>query len=120
MSYCPNCHAEYEDWATVCADCAEPLLPGAAPEPDPPPLPVAVGEWAYVTNVPNAIIGNLLVSQLKDAGIPALLRRSTSADVGELSHDDFVTHDILAPAPLTAQARRYLDSPPASPYRGLA
>ena len=31
MKYCPNCHYEYEDWATTCSDCEAELEPGAAP-----------------------------------------------------------------------------------------
>jgi hypothetical protein len=73
-------------------------------------------DWVYLTNVPNSIIGNLLVNQLQDSGVPAMIRRSSSADIGEFTHNDFVTHDILVPTSRFAEARHYIDSPPGSPY----
>src|SRR4051794_38317827 len=100
MPYCPQCRAEYEPWAAICSDCDELLVAEL------PPVPVPHGEpriapedrWVYLTNVPNSILGNLLVSQLKDSGVPAWMRRSVGADIGEFTHNDFVTHDILVPA----------------------
>src|SRR4051794_12213272 len=109
MRHCPECKAEYEDWVGVCADCGPDLVAGPAPEalPPPAPLPRVADRWVYLTNVPNAILGNLLVNQLKGTGIPALMRRSSSADIGTFTHDDFVMHDILVPEPLVAEARLY-------------
>lgn len=121
MRYCPECRTEYEDWATACVDCDRALEPGLPPEPPEAPharaLQIAPGDdWAYLTNVPNSIIGNLLVNQLQNNGILAMLRRSSSADIGEWSHNDFVMHDILVPGSRVAEARHYIDSPPGSPY----
>src|SRR5947207_1308666 len=107
MPYCPNCAAEYEDWATVCADCGRPLAPGGPPAPPPPAPRADLGDYVYVMNVPNAIIGGMLVDQLQQAGIPAMLRRNSGADIGDFSHYDYVAQDILAPASLAAQARQY-------------
>jgi hypothetical protein len=119
MAYCAHCEYEYEPWVTVCADCGRPLTAGAAPAPAP-PIPERRGEdpLVYLTNVPNAIMGNLLVNQLKDIGIPSLLRRSPAADIGEWSHNDFVMHDVLVPASHLADARIYIHSPPGTPYGG--
>ena len=120
MRYCPECRSEYEDWATACSDCGSVLVA----EPPPPPAPrreplMAPGDdVVYLTNVPNTILGNLLVNQLKDVGIPAFMRRSFSADIGEFSYYDFVPHDILVPGSRVMEARRYIDSPPGSPYGG--
>jgi hypothetical protein len=72
----------------------------------------------YLTNVPNAIMGNLLVNQLKGIGIPSLLRRSPAADIGEWSHNDFVMHDVLVPTSHLDEARTYIHSPPGTPYGG--
>ena len=116
MPYCPHCRYEYEAGQQVCADCGRELvaeLPPVAPS-----RPSTSVRWVTVTNVPNAILGNLLVGQLKDVDIPSMLRRSTSADVGEWSHNDFVPHDLLVPDTLAAQARQYISSPPGSPYGG--
>ena len=114
MAYCARCGDEYEEWATVCADCGAPLTPGPKPAVPAPPRrdPGKADPWVYATNVPNAILGNLLVNQLQDAGIPARMLRSASADVGEWSHNDFVPQDVLVPAPLLADARRLITSPP--------
>jgi hypothetical protein len=117
MPYCPHCEYEYEPGVAVCADCGRPLLP-AAPVAAPPPAARGEDPLVYATNVPNAILGNLLVNQLKDAGIPAMIRRSPAADIGEWSHNDFVMHDVLVPASFLADARLYLHSPPGTPYGG--
>lgn len=114
---CPSCGYEYEDWVEVCPDCDTPVqLQPAKPE-------VVRGEmgvlgddedpkWTVVTNVPNAIIGNLIKNQLQDAGIPVLLMRSSSADIGQFSHNDYVPHDIRVPRNRVNEARRFVDSPP--------
>ena len=117
MPYCTHCGYEYEPGITVCADCGRPLA-AAAPAPAPPAPRRGEDPLVYVTNVPNAIMGNLLVNQLKDIGIPALLRRSPAADIGEWSHNDFVMHDVLVPASQADEARIYVHSPPGTPYGG--
>src|SRR6187399_3197451 len=81
---CPECGYEYEPWVEICPDCGvlvedvvddegrrKSALLGRDEDP----------HWKVVTNVPNAIIGSLLKSQLEDAGIPVLMRRSASADI---------------------------------------
>jgi hypothetical protein len=119
MPYCTHCEYEYEPGVAVCADCGRPLAataPVAAPESR--PRPHGDDPLAYLTNVPNAILGNLLINQLKDVGIPAMMRRSPAADIGEWSHNDFVMHDVLVPASFLADARLYIHSPPGTPYGG--
>ena len=74
--------------------------------------------WTIVTNVPNAILGNLVKSQIEDAGIPVLMVRSRSADIAEFSHNDYVPHDILVPQDLREQARAIVDGRPTGPFDG--
>ena len=78
--------------------------------------------WTAVSNVPNAIIGSLLKSQLEDAGIPVFMRRAHSADIAQFSGNDFVPQDLLVPESREAEARRLLDSAPdtgvGAPYWG--
>ena len=89
-------------------------LGGFDPDEDP--------RWTVVTNVPNAIIGNLIKSQLEDAGIPVFMQRSPSADIAFFSHNDYVPHDLRVPFKMVEDARRLLDSgpdhSPGAPYRG--
>jgi hypothetical protein len=111
---CPSCGYEYEDWVEVCPDCDTPVQMQ--------PAEVAVGRgvlgededprWTVVTNVPNAIIGNLIKNQIMDAGIPVLMTRSRSADIAEFSHNDFVPQDLRVPGHLVREARRIVDAPP--------
>ncbi len=68
--------------------------------------------WTVVTNVPNAILGNLIKNQLEDAGIPVVMMRSPSADIAHFSHNDYVPHDIRVPFSMVREARRLVDSPP--------
>lgn len=118
---CPTCGYEYESWVRVCPDCDTPT------EWRPPELRVIKGmsqigsddadpQWTVAGNVPNAIIGNLIKSQLEDAGVPVLLMRSPSADIAEFSHNDFVPHDLRVPRHLVSQARALIDSPPSSDF----
>src|SRR5438093_344611 len=72
--------------------------------------------WSIVTNVPNAIIGTFMKTQLEDAGIPVLMFRSRSADIAEFSHNDFVPHDLLVPADRFQEARRLIDAAPGDNY----
>jgi hypothetical protein len=115
---CPKCGYEYEPWVEQCPDCgeqlqaAEPRLRVIKGELDPDKDP----RWTQVTNVPNAIIGNFLKSQLEDAGIPVIMRRSNSVDIAEFSHNDFVPQDILVPLHQVREARRLIDSPPGDEY----
>jgi hypothetical protein len=113
---CPQCGYEYEPWIEICPDCGvliETIEDGAAsrggrksfgPDEDP--------HWTVVTNVPNAIIGNLIKSQLEDAGIPVLMQRSPSADIAQFSYNDYVPQDLRVPLHLVEDARRLLDSHP--------
>ncbi len=120
MPYCPHCEYEYEAGVTRCADCGRSLVAERPPAPPVPPLPGGHDALVYATNVPNAIIGNLLINQLKNAGIPAMMRRSPVSDIGEWSHNDFVMHDVLVNASQLEEARLYIHSPPGTPYGGGA
>ncbi len=110
---CPGCGYEYESWVEVCPDCNLPVetrLPSeiaeekAGPDDDP--------QWTVVANVPNAIIGAFIKSQLEDADIPVLMFRSPSADIAQFSHNDYVPQDIRVPRHLVEDARRLIDSAP--------
>jgi hypothetical protein len=114
---CPTCGYEYQAWVKVCPDCgsaieARPgleLIKGKL-EPDDDP------RWTIVTNVPNAILGTFMKSQLEDAGIPVLMFRSRSADIAEFSHNDYVPQDLLVPLDRAREARRLIDSAPGNSY----
>jgi hypothetical protein len=101
----------------VCPDC------GVAIESSTPPLklvkPVELDddsdpEWTVAANVPNAIIGNVIKKQLEDAGIPVLMFRSRSADVGEFSHNDYVPQDLRVPRNRWREARELVYAEPDS------
>lgn len=116
---CPRCGYEYEPWVEVCPDCSAPIRDAewsdlAAAKEGPPGG--SNPRWTVATNVPNAIIGNLIKSQLEDAGIPVLMLRSPSADVAQFSHNDFVPYDLRVPADLLDEARRLIDSEPGDEY----
>lgn len=108
---CPKCGYEYESWVEICPDCGvavdtvEPVnaVPGVlGPDEDP--------HWTVVMNAPNAIIGNFLLSQLKDAGIPALMQRAPSADIAQFTGFDFVPQILRVPRDRVDDARDVLDS----------
>jgi hypothetical protein len=113
---CPQCGYEYEPWIEICPDCGvlvetveADIAPkssrkGFGPDEDP--------HWTVVTNVPNAIIGNLIKNQLEDAGIPVLMQRSPSADIAQFSYNDYVPQDLRVPLHMVEDARRLLDSRP--------
>jgi hypothetical protein len=113
---CPKCGYEYEPWVEVCPDCNVPVRQMQ----EKPPLEhtnPALGEgddpqWTVAANVPNAIIGSLIKSQLEDAGIPVVMIRSRSADIAEFSHNDYVPQDIRVPGHLREQARQLIYSAP--------
>ncbi len=117
-NFCPKCGYEYQPWVEVCPDC------GAALKKTEPRLKMIKGEldpekdprWTVVTNVPNAIIGNFIKSQIEDAGIPVLMMRATSADIAEFSHNDFVPQVLMVPLHLVREARRLVDAPPGDQY----
>src|SRR3954454_1422280 len=114
---CPTCGYEYQAWVKVCPDCGTPIesrpslevIKGKL-EPDKDP------RWSIVTNVPNAIIGSFIKSQIEDAGIPVLMFRSRSADIADFSHNDFVPQDLLVPQHQLREARRLIDSAPGDYY----
>jgi hypothetical protein len=114
---CPKCGYEYEAWVEACPDCGVPLVAGdeetrhGRPTLEPGDDP----QWTVVTNVPNAIIGSLIKSQLEDAGIPVLMYRSRSADVGEFSHNDYVPQDLRVPKNRWDEARAIIDGRPDLP-----
>jgi hypothetical protein len=108
---CPQCGYEYESWVEICPDCGvavetverPPTVPGLLdPDEDP--------HWTIVMNAPNAIIGNFLMSQLKDAGIPVLMQRAQSADIAQFTGFDFVPQVLKVPRDRVAEARDVLDS----------
>ncbi|HEX8599369.1 MAG TPA: hypothetical protein VF952_12735 [Chloroflexia bacterium] len=111
---CPSCGYEYEQWVEVCPDCNTPV--GMQPA----KLEMVRGQlgddedprWTVVTNVPNAILGDLIKNQLEDAGIPVVMMRSPSADIAHFSHNDYVPHDIRVPFSMLREARQLVDSPP--------
>jgi hypothetical protein len=121
--YCPNCRYEYESTATVCADCGAALEPGAppvAPTPDPALLDYSqFHDWVNLTNVPNLYVGTVLKDQIEQAGVPVLMKRSRASDIGLLTHNDYVAHDLYVPRRYARRARRIVDSPAsAGPYAG--
>lgn len=110
---CPGCGYEYESWVEVCPDCNLPVELRSPPDKsqqrfDPGEDP----QWTVVANVPNAIIGAFIKSQLEDADIPVLMFRSPSADIAQFSHNDYVPQDIRVPRNLVEDARRLIDSAP--------
>ncbi len=116
-NYCPKCGYEYESWVEICPDC------GILVEPVPDKrghggehMDDGDPHWTVVTNVPNAMIGNVIKSQLEDAGIPVLMMRSKSADIGMFSHNDFVPYDLRVPRHLLTEARTLIDSAPGDSY----
>ncbi len=123
---CPQCGYEYEPWIEICPDCGvlvetvsgDQTGKSAKGRLDPDDDP----RWTVVTNVPNAIIGNLIKSQLEDAGIPVFMQRSPSADIAFFSHNDYVPHDLRVPFSMVEDARRILNSSPdrsqGAPYWG--
>lgn len=113
---CPKCGYEYEPWIEVCPDCNVPVRL-IVKEPPVEHSNPALGEgdnpkWTIAANVPNAIIGSLIKSQLEDAGIPVIMMRSRSADIAEFSHNDFVPQDIRVPGHLREQARQLIYATP--------
>ncbi len=113
---CPQCGYEYEFWVEVCPDCRVPVreVEDAPPVEHSNPA-LGVGDdpkWTVAANVPNAIIGSLIKSQLEDAGIPVLMTRSRSADIAEFSHNDYVPQDIRVPGHLREQARQLIYAAP--------
>jgi hypothetical protein len=108
---CPKCGYEYESWVEICPDCGvavetverKAAAPGLLdPNEDP--------HWTIVMNAPNAIIGNFLMSQLKDAGIPVLMQRAQSADIAQFTGFDFVPQVLRVPQDRVDDAREVLDS----------
>jgi hypothetical protein len=117
--YCPNCGYEYESWIEICPDCGV-LVKSRDDKGERPHLEVIRGgfeddedpHWTVVSNMPNAIIGGLVKSQLEDAGIPVLMMRAPSAAVAEFSGNDFVPHVLLVPRKRMVEARALIDSAP--------
>jgi hypothetical protein len=110
---CPTCGYEYQPWIEACPDCGSELIDKVAPEAEEHGPALARDEdpeWTFVTNVPNAIMGSFVKSQLEDAGIPVLMNRSRSADVGEFSHNDYVPHDLRVPKKMWGDARAIIDA----------
>ena len=109
---CPGCGYEYESWVEVCPDCNLPVELRSPPEKPQPFEPGEDPQWTVVANVPNAIIGAFIKSQLENADIPVLMFRSPSADIAQFSHNDYVPQDIRVPRHLVEDARRLIDSAP--------
>lgn len=118
---CPECGYEYEPWVEICPDCGVLIVTVDEEQGDGKQAVLGVDEdprWTVVTNVPNAIIGTLIKSQLEDAGIPVLMRRSASADIAQFSGNDFVPQDLLVPESKKDLARTLLDSRPSADAAG--
>jgi hypothetical protein len=117
--YCPNCGYEYESWIEICPDCGV-LVKSRDDKDEQPRLEMIKGQadadgdphWTVVSNMPNAIIGSLVKSQLEDAGIPVLMMRAPSAAVAEFSGNDYVPHVLLVPRSMMVEARALIDSSP--------
>ena len=108
---CPKCGYEYESWVEICPDCGVAVESVQRPRGGVPALdPNEDPHWTVVMNVPNAIIGNFLVSQLKDAGIPVLMQRAPSADIAQFTGFDFVPQVLRVPRDRVDEAREVLDS----------
>lgn len=66
-----------------------------------------MGEWIKVGSAPNETTALLMEGILKDAGVPALIRRSAGFDV-----PDFLAagpRDVLVPEPDFEYARQLLE-----------
>jgi hypothetical protein len=116
-NYCPNCGYDYESWIEICPDCGVLVKSRASgadhAHSDPANLPADEDpHWTVVSNMPNAIIGGLVKTQLEDAGIPALMMRAPSAAVAEFSGNDYVPHVLLVPRSKVVEARALIDSRP--------
>jgi hypothetical protein len=73
-------------------------------------------EWTVAANVPNAIIGSVLKKQLEDAGIPVLMFRARSADIGEFTHNDFVPQELRVPRDRRDEARNLVYAAPGDSF----
>ena len=67
--YCPQCSAEYEDFATECSDCGVHLVPGIPPQPAKEPEV----EFVTVMETSDALALSLAKSSLEEAGIEYLV-----------------------------------------------
>ena len=83
MPFCPQCNAEYIEGVLICADCQVVLVPERRTEDA-----VEYISWEVVHQVPNEVVGNIIMSVLKSAGFDAILR----------SHE-VVAHGGLSPKP---------------------
>lgn len=73
-------------------------------------------EWTVAANVPNALIGSVLKKQLEDAGIPVLMFRARSADIGEFTHNDFVPQELRVPRDRREEARNLVYAGPGDSF----
>lgn len=116
---CPSCGYEYESWVEVCPDCGVPTESSspALKLVKPPDLDDDTDpEWTVAANVPNAIIGSVLKKQLEDAGIPVLMFRARSADIGEFTHNDFVPQELRVPRDRWDEARNLVYAEPGESF----
>jgi hypothetical protein len=67
--YCPECHAEYRDGFTECADCQVPLLSGIR-QPEPSERPAPDSGLVVVLETNNRIQLALAKGLLEDSDIP--------------------------------------------------
>ena len=96
--------------------------PPVEPAPDPGLLDYSqFHDWVNLTNVPNLYVGSVLKDQIEQAGVPVLMKRSRASDIGLLTHNDYVAHDIYVPRRYARRARRIVIGPAsAGPYADYA
>jgi hypothetical protein len=120
MKYCPECGAEYQEWAQKCVDCDVALVdtkPNAKPKKDKESEAVVKGGRKYVKEplVPLAGFANAMEAQfsqgiLESEGIPSII---TAADAVLLNGQNTSTKhgvSLVVKESDLAKAKEILDS----------